>query len=228
MKLNEITKEQRPRERLINLGPKVLSDIELLAIILSFGSKKENVLELSTRLIKDYGLSKLLYMNYDELKQIEGIKEAKATKLMACFEIAKRSLRVYQDHRLLLNAIDVVEYIKNDYVFCENEMYTIIFVDVSGKVIKKLSFESDLSHQVNVSLRTIVKEAITLNSYGTYIIHNHPSNNIKPSSSDISTTRIINEMLNNIDVKLVDHIIIGKYDNNNYFSFYENRLIIKD
>ena len=62
-KINELNKEQRPRERLINGGAKSLSDVELLAIILSFGNKKENVIELSTRLIKEYGFSKLLYIN---------------------------------------------------------------------------------------------------------------------------------------------------------------------
>ena len=225
MKLNEIVKNQRPRERLINEGVKVLSDIELLAIILSFGSKKENVLELSARLINDYGLAQLLNMSYDELKTIDGIKEAKATKLMACFEIAKRSLVIDNNKIELIHPLDIVDFIKNDYVFITNEMFTIIYVDVKGNYIKKISFESELSYQVEISIRTIVKEAITLNVYGVYMIHNHPSNDLRPSVSDISTTKIVYETLKAIKVNLLDHIIIGK--NTKYYSFFENKLIIK-
>lgn len=223
MKLDELVKEQRPRERLISCGPKVLTDIELLAIILSFGSKKENVMELSTRLIKDYGLDKLLNMNYDELKMIEGIKEAKATKLMACFEIAKRSLRNYDNCIELNHPLDIVGFVKHDYYLLDKEMFTIIFVNVKNKFIKKIKFESELSYQVEVSFRTIIKEAISLNAYGTYIIHNHPSNDTRPSANDIATTKSLYEMLKLIDINLLDHIIIGK---EKYFSFYENRLII--
>jgi DNA repair protein RadC len=225
MKLKELQKAQRPRERLINEGPKALNDIELLAIILSFGSKKENVLDLSTRLIRDYGFDKLLNMTYDELKLIEGIKEAKATKLMACFEIAKRSLRNYDNNILLQHTLDVVNFIKRDYYLIDKEMITIIFVNVKNKVIKKLTFESDLSYQVEISFRLIIKEAISLNAYGIYMIHNHPSNDTRPSGSDISTTRLLYESLKLIDINLLDHIIVGK---NKYYSFYENRLIINN
>ena len=224
MKLEEIKKEQRPRERLIEKGAKVLTDIELLAIILSFGSKKENVLELSSRLINDYGLERLLNMNYDELKQIDGIKEAKATKLMACFEIARRSIKKSNNGIEFIHSIDVVDYIKRDYQFIQNEMYSIIYVDVKGKLLKKLFFESELSYKVSISIRSIVKEGIILNAYGIYMIHNHPSNDVRPSSSDISTTKLVFETLKSIDINLIDHIIIG---NDNYFSFYENKLIIK-
>lgn len=226
MKLNEITKEQRPRERLINEGAKSLTDIELLAVILSFGNKKENVLELSARIIKDYGFSRLLDMGYDELKLIDGIKEAKATKLMACFEIAKRSVKITSSYKTLIHPLDVLEYVKNDYTFIKSEMFTIIFTNVKGQILKKISFESELSYQVEISVRSIVKESLILNAYGVYMVHNHPSNDTRPSSSDISTTKVVNDTLKNIQVKLIDHIIIGK--NDNYYSFYENRLIIKD
>jgi DNA repair protein RadC len=165
-------------------------------------------------------------MSYNELKQIDGIKEAKATKLMACFEIAKRSLKVYNDKKLLINTLDVIEYIKYDYTFIKNEMFSIILVNVKGQVLKKILFESELSHQVEISLRSIVKEALTVNAYGIYMIHNHPSNDTRPSPQDIRTTKIVSDTLDNIQVKLIDHIIIGKSDK--YYSFYENRLIIKD
>ena len=90
MKLKNIDLKERPREKLIARGPGVLSNSELLAIMLDSGTKEESVLELSNRLISEYGFSRLFKMTYSELEQIKGIKEAKACKLMALFEIARR------------------------------------------------------------------------------------------------------------------------------------------
>lgn len=90
MKIKEMNEEEKPREKLLANGVKALTDSELLAIMLGSGTKEESVLELSSRLINKYGLSKLFNMSFDELSKIKGIKEAKATKLMSAFEIARR------------------------------------------------------------------------------------------------------------------------------------------
>ena len=91
MKIKDLSNENKPRERLINNGPKHLSDIELLAIILGSGTKTNDVFDLSTNILNKYSFNELKDVTYEDLIKINGIKQAKACKLLACFEIAKRA-----------------------------------------------------------------------------------------------------------------------------------------
>ena len=116
VKIDEIDKLDRPREKMVIKGPEALSEVELLAIMLGSGSKNESVLDLSKRLIKDYGIDRLFRMNYDELKRISGIKIAKATKLMATFEITRRILSSKTNDIVLNDAKDVYKYVRGEYI----------------------------------------------------------------------------------------------------------------
>lgn len=224
MKIDKLNKNDRPRERLILNGPNNLTDVELLAIMLGSGSKKESVLELSARLINEYGFKRLFQMSYEELNKISGIKEAKATKLMAAFEISRRCVKEdVLKKTTIYNAKELYKFIVSDYYLIDYEMISVVYVNNSLEVIKKRMFSNEVPAQVLIPTRKIVAEAISLNAFGVFLAHNHPSNNITPSMSDIDTTIELSRVLANIQIKLLDHIIIGKDD---YYSFEESDIKI--
>jgi DNA repair protein RadC len=222
MNIKDITKKDRPRERIIENGAKSLSDTELLAIILSVGNKNEGVMELSSRLINTYGLNQLLYMSYDEISKISGIKEAKATKLLACFEMAKRSVKVYDNIILFNTSNDIYDYIKNDYIFESREVLTILYVTSKLKLIKKIKYSNNSTYSCEFPIKKIVQESLGLDAYGIIMIHNHPSGDKNPSHSDIDVTQTLKIILRELDILLLDHIIITQ---NYYYSFDENNLL---
>ena len=216
MKINELDIKQRPRERLINEGVINLSDIELLAIMLGEGTKNEGVIELSTRLINSYGLKKIFNMNYDELIKLDGIKKAKATKIIATFEIARRSLKKEDNKIKLENYKILYELIKNDFILHDNEILEVIYVDTKCNFIDKDIYTDNLAGNVKIPFRKIVISALRNKCFGVFLAHNHPSGDLTPSAFDIDSTYKLKDILNGINIHLFDHLIIG---NNDYYSF---------
>ena len=221
MKMSLLSNDLKPREKLLRNGVRSLSDIELLAIMLGVGTKEESVLDLSQRLISEYGLKNLFMMNYNELKNIKGIKEAKATKLLSAFEITRRVLEVSGDDRELLYAKDLYDYIKNDYILEKKEILTVVYVNNKCVPIKKERFMNNEVSNVFVPEKRIIKEALDLECAGIFMVHNHPSGNPYPSNDDIEVTKDIASILKRINMHLFDHIIIA---NDRFYSILESKL----
>jgi len=218
--MNEISVDERPREKMIKEGPETLSEVELLAIMLSSGNKNESVMELSERLINDYGIDRLFRMNYDELKNISGIKLAKASKLIATFEIARRILESNTNDIELKKAKDVFRYVRSHYSFLEYEKLMVILVNSKLRVIDKATFTDNKYDTIDFKMKEIIKFAIDKDAYGIFIVHNHPSGNIKPSLKDIESTKMILNMCNMINIHFFDHLIVS---DNDYYSFSESK-----
>ncbi len=225
MKIKEISKENRPRERLKNKGVKSLSDIELLALIIQVGTKKENVIQLSTRIISKYGLKKLSEMSYQELKQIKGIGKAKASKLVSIFEIINRlEMKEIDLNKVKLNSSErVYKMLKNELRSLKQEKVFLITLDTQNKLInKRIVFKGSLNESV-IHPREIYNNAIKDNSCSIIIAHNHPSGSLRPSQNDIEITKRIKEVGKIIGIELLDHLIVTE---KSYFSFREERLVI--
>lgn len=218
MKIEDINKDDRPREKLINEGPKALSEVELLAIMLSSGTKNESVMDLSKRLIDDYGIERLFRMNYKELERISGIKMAKATKLLATFEIARRILSSNVNDIILSSASDIFRYIRGEYSFIEYELLTVILVNPKLQVIDKKFYTNNRHDIINFNIKEIMKYVIEKNAYGLIIIHNHPGGNVNPSNADINATLEFINASRILGIHFLDHIIIS---NDKYYSFAE-------
>ncbi|MBR4495752.1 MAG: DNA repair protein RadC [Acholeplasmatales bacterium] len=223
MNVKNLKKIDRPREKLIYNGPSSLTDSELLAILLDTGTKEYNVLELADKIIEDIGIDKLLNVSYNDLAKIKGIKMRKASKLIASFEIAKRSMVKNNNYIYLKSSLDCFNYIKDDYLFLGVERVIIVYVDSSLKIIKKTIFDSFEVAISNLPLKLIIKEAINYNALGIFISHNHPSGNPRPSKSDILATINLYNTLKNINIILFDHIIVS---DDLFFSF-NDELILK-
>ena len=218
MKMNLINKNDRPREKIIKKGPFYLSDSELLAIMLGCGTKEESIMDLSARLIKEYGLKGMFNMNYNDLIKIPGIKEAKASKLLATFEIARRAMNNKNEDIILNDAKDVYEYVKDEYILLNNEILTVLYVSSSLKVIGKDKYTLNDNSMVEIPTKEIIYNAISKNANGVFIVHNHPAGTLAPSVSDITATKNLLAALKPIRVHLFDSIIIN---NNDYFSIFD-------
>lgn len=136
MRIKDISKENRPRERFQKLGASALSDAELLAIILQKGSKEENVIDMSNRLITKYGLNKLSDLSLNEIQEIKGIGPAKAMQIKALFEFNKRHSLAKMNNSIIKSARDVFDYASKRLPSKDKEHFMILHLDSRSRIIK--------------------------------------------------------------------------------------------
>jgi len=222
IKIKDIPKNERPRERLIFMGVETLNNEELLSILLKTGSKNLSAKDLANQLLKEVGsINKLKGINYQTLRRIKGIGDAKACSILTAVELGKR---IKQDNLSLNNicitsANIVFDYFNNLFYNKKQEHFYCIYLDNRKKVIDVKQLFIGTLNQSLVHPREVFKEAVLLSASSIICIHNHPSGNITPSKDDIElTNRLINVGIF-MGIKIIDHIIIG---NNEYYSFLEN------
>ena len=211
-----------PREKIIKDGPGELSDDELLAIMLSSGTKNEDVFSMSKRLIQDYGFASLMRLDYNELSKIPGIKMAKGAKLLAIFEIARRVISEENNKKCLNDAKGLFKYVYPSYYGIKKEVLMIIGVTSRLKVLNLKKYTSDSYNEIHIPIKEIVKDILQMDPYGVFIIHNHPGGNINPSTADIKYTIELGKTLDALNILLLDHLIIS---NDTYYSFNENHTL---
>ena len=212
--------ELLPREKLIKYGSSKLKDEELLAIMLGTGIKGESVFELSKRLVEKYGLDRLFKMDYKELSKINGIKLSKASKLLASFEITRRIIAHKTEDKILNNSKDIFNHVKGKYLFLDYEILTVLYVDNRLRIIEENEYSDKRYDYLYFPTKEIIKKALSINAFGIVLVHNHPGGNIRPSRSDIESTKKLLSISDDLDIKLLDHIIISK---NEYFSILDNQ-----
>jgi len=208
MKIKEITPDQRPRERL--KAGKELNDAELLAIVLQNGTKGENVIDLSNRLISTFGLGKLRTLSLNELIKVKGIGLAKASMLIAAFELSKRSNSGKIFEKTIKNPSDIAEYYLNKLRDHKKEHLFAVFLDSKNKIIKDEIISIGTLNSSLVHPREVFKEAIRNSANSVILIHNHPSGNCEPSDEDIFVTDKLKDAGRLIGIEVLDHIVIGK------------------
>lgn len=219
LKIKDLPPEERPRERLSKYGPKTLSNAELLALILGNGSKKECVLELSRKLLKENTIKTLSRKRVNALKSNLGIGEAKACQIIACFELGRRLAAFKeQTNPTINNAKDITKIFMPELYSLKKEHFKTIFLDSRQKVIKD---ETIFIGSLNASIvhpREIFQAALEEGAAGIILLHNHPSGNPDPSEEDIEITKQLVKAGEILGIEVLDHIIIA---NKRYFSFKE-------
>lgn len=222
MKLKDITPENRPVERLVEHGENVLSNSELLAIILKNGIKGKNVLEISNRILAKYSFKQLESVSLKELTKIKGIGTMKAAQIKAVIELYKRiSLKNITVIEKVYTPKTAYELLRYDIENKEKEHLIALFL-VGNQVVSKKIITIGTMDQTLISEKEILKEALRENAQGIIIAHNHPSGECKPSSQDKIATEKLKNACKVIDVVFVDHLIITS---ETYFSFKENNLL---
>lgn len=223
MKLKNYPLEERPREKAFHHGIESLNNIELLALVLRTGNKQESAIELAQRVINEIGGFRYLHdINYYQLIQIKGIKQAKAIEVLAIIEIAKRLDKQPVAMSAIKEPRDGYELLKNQLMFEQQEKVIVLCLNLRLEVIKEKTVFIGGNNISIISGRELFKEALICGSNRVMVVHNHPSGNPEPSIEDIEATERLYSMAKELDIDVVDHLIIGR---SRFYSFASNKII---
>lgn len=202
---------ERPRERLLEQGADVLSDAELLAIFLRTGVKGKSAVDLARDLLMEFGgLRALLSTDLKTFCQAKGLGEAKYAQLQACLEMSRRFLNESLEREgPLSNPDDAKQFLLMRMRDYGKEIFACLFLDTKNRVIKFEELFIGSLHSAEVHPREVVKQALKYNANALIFAHNHPSGDSKPSQADIEITHTLRDALALMDIKVLDHLIIG-------------------
>lgn len=223
MAISEWPVAERPRERLLAEGPAVLTDAELVAILLRSGVRGKSAVDLAREMLAQYGGVKRMLEAGAELSEIKGLGPAKTAQFAAALELARRSLQEELKQDTALTSPGAVrDYLRLKLGGLEHEVFVCIWLDAQHRVVAtQESFRGTLT-QTSVYPREIVKAALRANAAAVIFAHNHPSGVAQPSQADELLTRTLKEALALVDVKVLDHFIIA---GNHAISFAERGLL---
>ena len=219
--INQWAEEDRPREKLRDLGAESLSDSELLAILIGSGSTKESAVELMKRVLNDCGnnLNTLGKKSIRELCEYNGIGEAKAITILAACELGKRRQREKAEERKQMStAADIYEYMHTRMQDLDVEEAWVLLMNQNFRLIKDVRISHGGITETAVDLRIIMREAILANATIIALCHNHPSNNPRPSKDDDRLTERVQKACETMRIHLLDHIIVC---DGVYYSYHE-------
>lgn len=211
LRLGQMPAEARPRERLLRHGPGVLTDAELLAIILRSGVRGQNVLALGQALVQRYGgLRGLFGASAGQLNAVPGLGPAKVCQLLAIVELARRSLAEEMQREHLLNRPELVRNYCATLLGHETiEVCMALFLDNRLRLIVAEELSRGTLSQATIYPRELVRAALRLHASTVILVHNHPSGVGEPSAADIQLTKHVSQALRLVDVRLADHIIVA-------------------
>ncbi len=209
MRIKDIPKENRPRERFLKLGPGVLNDAELFSILLRTGTKGENVIEMSNRLISEYGLDKLLECSLKELQEINGIGPSKAMQILTIAELQKRINQSKIPLEKISCAKDVFDLFHERLKDEKQENFYVLMLNNKNHIIGEKLITKGILDSAILHPREVFKPAIKNSASRIILIHNHPSGDPRMSGEDLEITKQLIEAGKLIDIKILDHVIIG-------------------
>lgn len=215
---------ERPREKLLHKGVTTLSDTELLAIFLRTGIAGKSAVDLARELLLHFGsLTNIFAANQDRFCRLPGMGIAKYTQLQAVLEMARRALSEELKNGNAMNSPEMVrDFLRLSLANKQHEVFIGIFLDAKNHTIATEELFSGTLTQASVYPREIVKRALHHNAAAIIFAHNHPSGIAEPSHADKILTQSLKQALAMIDVKVLDHFIIG---NGTTMSFAEQNLI---
>lgn len=221
MAITDWPEDQRPRERLIAQGAKVLSDAELLAVFLRVGVTGKSAVDLGRDLLSHFGsLNRLFSAQLSEFVQLPGFGPAKYAQLQAVLELAYRALDEELRCGIVLDSASAVrKYLQILLARKSHESFAVLFLDARNRLLKTQElFRGTLTH-ASVYPREVVKAALEHNAASVIFAHNHPSGCNEPSHADLSLTNRLKRSLDLVDVRVLDHFIVA---GNTAYSFAEH------
>lgn len=204
-------RELRVREKLLTSGANSLSDTELLAVLISSGSAKKSCIQLAFDLISHFGdLRAVLNADSQSFQQIQGLGVVRFVQLQAAREICRRSDFIFlQKDTQLTNMHQTHSYLKRQLRDRKNETFVALFLDSQHRVIAYEELFTGTVNSATVHARPIVERALQLNAAALILAHNHPSGISDASQHDLAVTQRLLNALELVDVKLLDHLVIG-------------------
>jgi len=211
-RITDLATEERPRERLVHLGPQALAAAELLAILLRVGGPGENAVQVGQRLLKDFGgISGLQRAPLEELCNQRGIGEAKAAQIKAAIELGRRLALESPEERPAVNSpADAAALVAYEMSALEQEHLRVILLDTRNRVLEIVEVYKGSVNSSQIHVGEIFKAAIRGNAPALIVVHSHPSGDPTPSPDDVVVTRAIIQAGKLLDVDVLDHMIIGQ------------------
>jgi DNA repair protein RadC len=217
--------EDRPREKLILKGKSVLSDAELIAILLGSGTRSTSAVELAKKVLQTTGnsLHELARLTVRDLIKIPGIGQVKALTIVAALELGRRRKELESDEKPKVSGSkDVYDLIKAELLDIPHEEFWILLLNRANRVIKKAQISQGGVSGTVADPKIIFKLALDELACGIILAHNHPSGNLTASQADLDLTKKLKEAGKLLDIQVLDHIIVA---GQKYFSFADEGLM---
>jgi DNA repair protein RadC len=212
MKVWEMPWFERPGARLKKVGAEGLSDAELLAIVLGRGSKEENVIDCSRRVLREQNLHYLAEQSLPELAKTFGDDTVKALKVAAMFELFRRTnrLKVQGFRTKIQSAEDVYHYFADRLAEKKKEYFYALCLDTKNRIISETLVSVGILDASLIHPREVFNPAVKASCHAVILVHNHPSGEAEASTADIEVTKMLYNAGDIIGISVLDHIIIGK------------------
>lgn len=210
--IREMPAEERPRERLKNHGPQVLTAAELVAILLRTGSQGVSAVQLAQELIRQFGtLDQLARTPLETVAKTKGVGETKAIQLKAAFELARRLAEFSRSAMpVITTPAEAAACVREDFRLLDREEFHVLLLSTKNSLLKICQVSRGSLNASVVEPREVFKDAITASAAGMILLHNHPSGDPTPSSEDIAITRRLVQAGELLGIAVHDHIILGQ------------------
>lgn len=217
MPIKDLPLDAQPREKLAQRGPAALSDAELLAVILRTGIAGKTVLQMAQELLQlpsagagASGLAGLLAASYKDLSAVKGLGPAKRAELMAVLELARRATAQQLREREVFSSPETVKHFVQLHLAAKpHEVFAVLFLDSQNRLLALEELFRGTLTQTSVYPREVALRALHHQAGAVILAHNHPSGQVQPSQADKSLTATLKSALALIDVRVLDHIIVG-------------------
>lgn len=212
LRIKDQPANERPRERLVSLGPDALSHAELIAILLRTGLKGANAVDIGRQLLAKYRtLQALARASVTDLQKVKGIGRDKAVTLMAAFTLARKMAKELQSESPVLdNPENVVQLLRDQNLVRSVETLQVMLLNTRHKLIRVEDISDGTRDTLLVDPGAIFKRAIEAGASAIVLVHNHPSGDPSPSDQDIKTTRDLIRAGKLLKIEVLDHVIIGR------------------
>ena len=226
IKMKELPETERPYEKLEQYGEKMLTNAELLAIIIKTGTKEETAVGLAQQILKlnsanQNNLNFLRDLTVEEFMKIKGIGKVKAIQLKAVCELATRmnAITNYREKQIL-KPYDIAEILIEKMRFEKQEILKVAMLNNKNKLLKIKDVAKGGGNFVTATIKSVLNEAVKIEAAKIILIHNHPTGDPTPSNQDLEFTNKVEQASQILGIQLLDHIVIG---NTNYVSIFSER-----
>ncbi len=222
--MREMPPDERPRERLARLGPEVLRDAELLAVLFRTGTREMGAVALADSLIRRFGtLRALARASLEELRAVKGLGAVKAIEIKAALELGKR-LAMYKetDRPRIRSSEDVSSLLMIPFKDCEVEQFKCLLLNTKNEVLRIVDVSSGGLDATLALPRDVFRQAVREGAPAVIVAHNHPSGDPEPSRDDVALTHRLKESATILGIRLLDHVVFG---DDRYVSFKDRNLL---
>lgn len=227
LSIKKLATDDRPREKLVQLGRSALSNAEILAILIGSGTREKSAIRLCQEIMasSENNINILAKKSVKDLMQFKGIGEAKAISIVAALELGRRRKTETPEEKPKISSSSIAyRFINHIFEDLNHEEFHIILLNRSNRVIKSILISKGGLSGTIADGKIIFKAAISESASGIILCHNHPSGNLKPSISDIDLTTKLVKFSKLIDLPILDHLILTDL---NYYSFADNGIMPK-